>query len=548
MKRITALGSMVLLAAAPVPAPQSKPSIAFRDVAPASGMDFVLNHHPTPEKHLIETMPGGVAAFDYDADGRVDIFFTNGAAIPSLEKESPRYWNRLYRNLGQMKFRDVTESAGVHGAGYSMGAAAADYDNDGRVDLFVAGVRRNMLYRNKGDGTFEDATAGAGIRSDRWSVAAGWFDYNNDGLLDLFVVNYLEWSLSTNPFCGDESSGVRVYCHPRLFAVTPNTLYRNRGNGTFEDVSKEAGIGRHTGKGMSAAFGDYDEDGFLDVYVTNDHLPNFLFRNLGNGRFEETGIVSGAALLDSGTPVSSMGVDFRDYDNDGLPDLVMTALAGQTFPIFRNDGKGAFVDASHASGLAPLSLKYSGWGVGWIDFNNDGAKDIFTANSHVNDRVEFFEAAQYKQRNAVFVNTGAGEFQDASRDAGGDFQAARAHRGCAFADFNNDGRIDVAVSALGDRPELWENAGSGEGQWLRLKLTGARSNRDGIGARVRIGDQVNLMTTSVGYASSSYYGVHFGLGKLTRAEKIEVLWPSGIRQVLEDVAAGQVLEVREPAP
>ncbi|MBI1897430.1 MAG: CRTAC1 family protein [Acidobacteria bacterium] len=545
--RAAAAAGLFVITGISVLAPQSGPVISFRDVARASGLEFTLDNSPTPDKQLIETMPGGVVAFDYDADGQTDIFFTNGAAIPSLEKESPKYWNRLYRNLGGMKFRDVTGTAGLRGAGYSMAAAAADYDNDGRVDLFVAGVRRNLLYRNRGGGVFEDVTVKAGISSEYWSVAAGWFDFDNDGLLDLFVVNYLDWSLSNNPFCGDPVGKIRVYCHPRLFAGTPNTLYRNRGDGTFEDVSKVSGIGQHIGKGMSVGFADYDSDGFADVYVTNDHLPNFLFRNLGNGRFEETALLAGSALLDSGKPVSSMGVDFRDYDNDGLPDVLVTALSGETFPIFRNAGKSAFSDASYTAGLAPLSRKYSGWGVGFVDLDNDGSKDIFAANSHVNDRVELFEAARYKEHNAVFVNMPGGKFRDVSAAAGPDFRVARAHRGCAFADFNNDGRIDVVVSSLGEPAELWENITAGSNHWLRLKLTGTKSNRDGIGARVQIGNQVNLMTTAVGYASSSHYGVHFGLGKAAQAETVVVLWPGGIRQTLRNVAADQVLEVPEPA-
>src|SRR5579862_1678357 len=314
-------------------APASR--IQFRNVAGASGLEFVLENDPTPEKRLIETMPGGVAAFDYDGDGLTDIYFTNGASLPSLEKSSPKYWNRLYRNIGGMKFQDVTQRAGVAGAGYSMAAAAADYDNDGRVDLFVAGVRKNLLYRNRGDGTFEDVTEKAGIKSDQWSIGAAWLDYDNDGFLDLFVVNYVKWSLEFNVFCGDPERGIRSYCHPRLFDGTANTLYRNQGDGTFRDVSQETGIASYVGKGMAAVVADYDQDGFPDIFVTNDKMPNFLFHNRGNGKFEEVALDAGAAMLDSGAPISGMGADFRDYDNDGLPDIAVAALAGETFPLFR---------------------------------------------------------------------------------------------------------------------------------------------------------------------------------------------------------------------
>src|SRR5882672_2959063 len=306
------------------------PPIRFRNVAADSGIDFVLENSPTAEKQIVETMPGGVAVFDYDGDGLPDIFFANGADVPSLEKNVPKYRNRLFRNLGGMKFKDVTEEAGLAGAGYSIGAAAADFDNDGHVDLFVAGVRSNHLYRNLGNGKFADVTAKAGIGSAEWSITGGWFDYDNDGLLDLFVVNYVKWSPEIAPFCGDPVRKLRAYCHPRFFDGLANRLYHNRGDGTFEDVSEKSGIASQIGKGMSVAFADYDGDGLTDVFVTNDKLPNFLFHNLGNGKFAEVALEIGAALPDSGRNISGMGVDFRDYDNDGLPDIAFTALAGET--------------------------------------------------------------------------------------------------------------------------------------------------------------------------------------------------------------------------
>lgn len=524
-----------------VPAP-----IRFRNVAKSAAIDFILENNPTPQKHMIETMAGGVAAFDYNGDGRTDIFFTNGAAIPSLRKESPKYRNRLFRNDGGMKFTDVTEQAGLAGAGYSMGAAAADYDNDGKVDLFVAGVYQNLLYRNLGGGKFEDVTAKSGIKSDRWSVAAGWFDYDNDGLLDLFVVNYAKWTPSFDQFCGDATRNLRVYCHPKYFEPIPNQLYRNRGDGTFEDVSEKAGIGQFLGRGMSVAFADYDGDGFADIFVTNDNLPNFLFHNRGNGTFEEVALTAGVALLDHGKAVASMGADFRDYDNDGLPDIAVTALTGDTFPLFRNIGKGAFQDVTYSSRLGPQSIRWSGWGNGLFDFNNDAYKDLFTANSHVNDKIDLFEATPYKQPNRIFTNQGNGTFQDVSQDAGLGFDIARAHRGCAFADFNGDGKIDVVVSSLGEPAELWENVSPDANHWLIVKLVGTRSNRDGIGARIRIGNQWNHMTTAVSYASSSHFGVHFGLGTASQIDKIEIRWPSGTVQMLNSIKSDQVLEVREP--
>jgi enediyne biosynthesis protein E4 len=513
--------------------------IRFRNVAAEAGLRFTLENHGTPEKRLIETMAGGVAALDYNNDGRVDIFFTNGAAIPSLEKESSKYWNRLYRNDGGLKFTDVTETARVAGRGYSMGAAAGDFDNDGFTDLFVAGVNRNILYRNRGDGTFEDVTERAGIKSDYWSVAAGWFDYDNDGRLDLFIVNYLKWSAASEPLCLDPAGKLRVYCHPDRYDPLPNTLYRNRGDGSFEDVSVKSGIAAHAGKGMSVAFADYDGDGRMDSFVTNDTVPNFLFRNRGDGTFDETGLPAGVAVNDDGQAISSMGADFRDYDGDGLPDIIITALSGETFPVFRNQGKGFFRDATYPSRVGLLSYEQSGWSVALFDFNNDGWKDIFSANSHVSDHMD-----RYRQPNSVFANAGNGTFEEATS---GELLLARApHRGAAFADFNNDGRIDVVVSALGGPAELWKNESDEHNRWLVLQLEGRRSNRQALGARVRIGGRHNQATTSVGYASSSPASIHFGLGELETAHEIEIRWPSGAVQVLTKVPANQVLQVREP--
>jgi hypothetical protein len=537
---VACAGVAISLLAAAIAGRAAAPVIHFREVAAQAGISFVLENHPTPEKHLIETIPGGIAVFDYDGDGRPDIYFTNGADIPSLEKSAPKYWNRLYRNLGNWKFRDVTEEAGVGGAGYSMGAAAADYDNDGRTDLFVAGVNRNTLYHNLGNGRFEDVTERAGIKSGEWAVAAGWFDYDRDGKLDLWVVHYAKWSPSFDRYCGDVARGLRIYCHPKYFDGLANTLYRNRGDGTFEDVTARAGLAQYEGRGMSVAFADYDQDGFPDVFVTNDNMPNFLFHNKGDGTFEEVALAAGTSLRDDGKSISSMGVEFKDYDNDGLPDIVVTALAGETFPVFRNRGKGRFIDATYSSRLGTVSVRHSAWGLGMFDFNNDGWKDLFTANSHVNDRVEAFEAATYQEANSVFVNE-SGIFRDVSAEAG--LALVKAHRGAAFADFDGDGRIDAVVSALGEPAELWQNVTPEAGNWIILRLQGARDNRDGIGARIRIGNQVNEMTTVVGYASSADWGVHFGLGKLATIPKIEIRWPGGSLQTLTNVAANQVLAV-----
>jgi hypothetical protein len=518
------------------------PPIRFVEQAAAGQLDFVLENNPTEAKHMIETMAGGLAVFDYDGDGRPDIFFTNGAEVPSLKKGSPKYWNRLYHNEGGLKFRDVTERAGLAGNGYDMGVAVADFDNDGKPDLFVAGVNGSTLYHNLGNGRFEDVTAKAGIKNKGWAVAAGWVDFDKDGRLDLWVVHYTKWQLPDDRYCGDAQRAIRVYCHPKYFPGLPSTLYRNRGDGTFEDVTENAGLAQFAGRGMSVAFADYDHDGFADAFVTNDNMPNFLFHNKGNGTFEEVGLLTGTALRDNGKPVASMGVEFKDYNNDGQPDLIVTALAGETFPVFKNDGKGGFVDATYGSRLGAAAVKHSGCGLGLFDFNNDGWKDLFTANSHVNDRVEQFESYSYKETDSLFVNSG-GTFKDVSEEAG--LNLKKAHRGAAFADLDGDGRIDAVVTSLGEPTELWHNVSPASGHWIILRLQGVKSNRDGIGATIRIGNQFAEMTTTLGYASSSDCGVHFGLGNRAVVDKIEISWPSGIKQTLREVKADQVWRIRE---
>lgn len=520
--------------------------IRFRDVASEAGLDFVLESGPTPLKPMVEAVAGGVAAFDANGDGLTDIYFTNGADARSLRKSERRHWNRLYQNLGEMRFADITESAGVAGRGYSMGVAVGDYDNDGDPDLFVAGYRANILYRNDGRGRFSDVTSKAGIGSSGWAVAAGWFDYDRDGSLDLFVVNYLDWDPADERYCGDRDRGLRIYCSPAYWPGLPNTLYRNRGDGTFEDVSEASGLSRHVGKGMSVAFADFDLDGLVDAFVANDTEPDFLFRNLGNGTFEELGLLTGVALASDGAPISSMGVDFQDYDNDGLPDIHVTALNRQTFPLFRNVGDSLFEDATSLSGLHRLTISKSGWATKFEDFDNDGMKDLFITASHVNDLAEEFEDATYRQSNAVFKNSGDGTFEDVSDEAAVFPRAA--HRGAAFADFDGDGRVDVVVSAIGGAAELWRNLSPTENRWLGIRLIGTASNVDGIGARVQIGSQVLTASSSSGYASSSLAPLHFGLGPAPDLQFVRIDWPSGTQQTAKVKGLDQVMTVVEQAP
>ena len=532
--------------------------IRFRNEAAPAGLSFTLKNSASPRKYQVETMPGGVAVLDYNNDGWPDVYFVNGGELPSMKKSSPQYWNRLFQNNRDGSFTDVTAKAGVSGEGYGMGVAVSDYDNDGDQDIFVAGVNRNILFQNQGDGTFRDVTTSAGVegldpaRGKPWSVAAAWVDYDNDGKLDLFVANYCKWNTSIDPYCGDPRPGYRTYCFPAKYEGLPNQLFHNRGDGTFADVSQSSGIAQHIGKGMGLAVADFNDDGFTDIFVANDTVANFLFQNDGRGAFQEVALQTGVAVNESGAAVSSMGVDFRDYDNDGRPDLMVTALEGETFPVFRNLGKGFFSDETFPSGLGVGTLKRSGWGLGMFDFNNDGFKDLFTVNAHVNDNIELYNEQTYRQSNAIFANLGNGAFQDVSSQAGADFQARRAHRGCAFADFNNDGKLDVVTTSLNEPAELFRNESPGQGHYLTLVLIGTRSNRDGLGAKIKLtassgAVQFNHATTSVGYASSSDRRVHFGLADDKLVRTLEIRWPSGMIQVLKDVRADQVLTIKESA-
>lgn len=518
------------------------PAVSFDDISTRSGLDAILRNSATPEKHQIETMPGGVAAFDFDGDGLVDIFLTNGARQPDLTKPDASWWNRLYRNRGNGRFEDVTAKSGLRGEGFSMGAAAGDFDNDGHPDLFVAGVRRNFLYRNRGDGTFEDVTAKAGIHGEPWSVAAGWFDYDGDGRLDLFVVNYVAWDPAHEQVCIDSRSGERAHCHPKFYTGLPNTLYHNNGDGTFTDVSDASGIRAHVGKGMSAAFADYDGDGRIDIFVTNDTEPNFLFHNDGGGRFTETAVRAGVAFNDDGRAVSSMGVDFRDVDGDGRPDLFFTAVANETYPLYRNLGKGLFADITYRSRVGAATAKTTGWSAGIFDFDNDGRKDLFCANGDLNENAEALAQRPSRQANLVLVQRAGTVF-----DAFPVGVAAR-YRGAAFADFDNDGRVDAVVTRLGERPLLLRNTSGGGNHWLGIQLEGVRANRDGIGALVKVTadgvEQWNQVTSAVGYASSSELRVHFGLGASRRAA-VEVRWPGGAVQQVGDVDADRYVRVKE---
>jgi hypothetical protein len=516
-------------------------------------LPFHLESDESPTaRNAPETMAGGVAVFDYNGDGKPDIFFANGADLETMQKSSPKYFNRLLRNNGDGSFTDVTAQAGLTGTGFGVGVAIGDYDNDGHPDIFVAGVHGNTLYHNNGNGTFTDVTVKAGLDKSvdpeygpLWAVAAAWVDVNNDGLLDLFVVNYLQWSWSDKPLCVADT--VPEYCNPLFYKGLPNQLFINQGNGTFKDVSKEWGLRDHIGKGMGVGVADYDLDGKPDFLVTNDGEYNFLFHNLGN-KLDEVAFDTNVALPEEGTLVSGMGLDFRDFNNDGYPDIAYVALNKQAFPIYKNSTNGSFVDVTASSGILAPSLGMSGFGAAFYDFDNDGWKDLFVSRGHVS--ATHPPGANVRQPNTVFRNLGAsGKFQALTEEAGFTDATAARHRGCAFGDFDGDGRIDAVVTSLDHDAELWMNRSPGPNHWLEVALKGVKSNRDGIGARIMVatasGKQYNHQTSSVCYASSSLGPVHFGLGKDGVATTVEITWPSGIVQTLHNVAADHIVKAVE---
>ncbi len=535
--------------------------IQFENVIEQSKIKFKLKNSVSPQRYTFETMAGGVAVFDYNNDGLLDIFFTNGAAIPSLEKTDASYSNRLFRNNGDGTFTDVTEKAGLQGIDYSMGVAAGDYDNDGFVDLYVAGFKRNQLFHNNGDGTFTDVTEKAGVGGfvpklgKAWSVGAGWFDYNNDGRLDLFVVNYLNYSIKSAVPCVQQ--GLPAYCSPVDFLGTPNILYRNNGDGTFTDVSEQSHISQYVGKGMGVAFADYDNDGFADIFVSNDTFENYLLHNNRDGTFTNVAVLAGVAYNAFGKAIAGMGAEFGDIDNDGKPDIFETAMFGEGFPLYKNLGDGQFQDVSGGAGLSALTSNATAWGVGIFDFDNDGYKDLFTANADILDNAMDIAHRPYPLPNRVFRNKGNLTFEDVSHKAGTSFSVPAAHRGAAFGDLNNDGKIDAVVTVLNGPPEIWMNRsgaqdGSKQNHWIILKLVGVQSSRDGLGTKVKVttsaGSQYNQATTAGSYNSSNDKRVHFGLGAAAVIDSIELSWPSGIKQVLKNIKADQILSVTESAP
>jgi hypothetical protein len=544
------------LAFLPVSPLRSGSQEAFSDFTKSSGVFFHLENSATTQKYLPETMCGGVAVFDYDNDGRLDIFFTNGARIDDPMsagrvpgKDGPRYWNRLFHQNADGTFSDVTEKAGLAGVGYSMGVAVGDYDNDGFEDLYVTGLDRAILYHNNGDGTFTDVTANSGTSTTGWSTSAGFFDYDNDGKLDLFVDRYIDWSFEGNRWCGSSLS--RYYCHPLLYPGVTSVLYHNNGDGTFTDVSQKSGIAKLVGRGLGVAFADYDNDGWTDIYVANDSMQSFLYHNNGDGTFTERGIAAGVAYTEDGDAFAGMGIDFADYNNDGLPDLVVTDLAKQEYMLFRNLGDGMFASDTGRSGLARASHVYTGWGIKWIDVDNDGWKDLYVAQGHTDD--EMYGSSQiltYRQK-PLLLKSDKGHLSPWPGDPGKVFASAWVGRGTAVGDLDNDGAIDVVTSNIGQNAYVLHNNAGKRNHWIGINPRGTRSNRDGIGCRIKIVGasgmiQYYTVNTAGSYLSASDRRVLAGLGADEKVKLIEARWPSGAVQRIENVKGGQWLNLIEP--
>jgi enediyne biosynthesis protein E4 len=528
----------------------------FVDITAAAGVRFQHIATHTSKKYLIETMGSGVALFDYDNDGRLDIFLVNGAPLTDPtpkgtipQKPGPKYWNRLFHQKSDGTFEDVTEKAGLQGVGYGMGVAVGDYDNDGYEDLFVTAYGGNKLYHNNGDGTFRDVTEQAGVGGSGWSTSAAWVDLDNDGRLDLVVLRYVQWDFD-DLWCGEHKEGYRAFCHPDVFQAIPPLVYHNDGNGRFTEVGKKLGLAV-PGKSLGIAIADYDLDGHIDVVVANDSMPEFLYHNKGDGTFEERGLLSQVAVDEDGRTYAGMGVDFADFNNDGLPDIVVDDLANQMYALYQNAGDSTFNYITKTSGMGRMSMLHSGWGLRFLDYDNDGWKDLLIAQGHDLDTVELTNPQlHYREPMLLARNTGRG-FVDVSAESGSVFREAWVGRGLATGDIDNDGRIDAVVSTNDGPAYVVHNETKTANHWLILKLVGHTSNRDAIGALVKVvtsqGPQYTTVTTASSYLSSSDKRVHFGLGTDAAAQTVEIHWPSGIQQVLKNVHGDQILLVEEPA-
>jgi hypothetical protein len=524
--------------------------VQFASVAAEAGINFKHENGASPAKYMPETMAAGAVIFDYDNDGWQDVFFVNGGSFANKQTAASAK-HRLYRNNRNGKFIDVTSTSGIEISGFGMGACSADYDNDGWADLYITSFGGNRLYRNTGAGRFEDVTekAGVGTGPKVWSASCAFGDIDNDGSVDLFVTNYVDFSPSNNKYC-NYSGDVRVYCHPNVYNGVPDILYRNNGNGTFTDVGQKAGIHRSDGKGLGVVFGDYDNDGWIDIYVANDSVPNFLFHNKGGGVFEEVGLRAGVAVGSDGQPLAGMGTDMGDINGDGLLDIFVTNLDRQTHNLYRNLGKGLFADVTFESGVAEATLPFVGFGTAFFDYDNDTDLDLAIANGDVIDNVSLFrDSTSYEQRNLLLQNNGAGKFKDVGPISGPGFALKKPSRALAVGDLDNDGDLDVVIANVGQTADVLRNDGGNRSNSLLIRTTGSKSNRDGIGARLKlsVGGKVLVGEVKAGssYLAQNDLRVHFGLDQATRADRLEIRWPSGVVDMFENVEANQILTVVE---
>ncbi len=538
------------------PSANQTPETKFSDVTIKSGINFEYQSSHTSKHFLLETMGSGVALFDYDNDGRLDIFIVNGAPLDDSmskgtmpHKTNSKYWNRLYHQKSDGTFEDVTEVAGLQGEGYGMGVAVGDYDNDGFEDLYVTAYGGNKLYHNNGNGTFTDVSQTAGVIGGGWSTSAAWVDLDQDGLLDLVVLRYLQWDFD-DIWCGEHKKDHRAYCHPDIFKSIAPLIYHNDGKGHFTEVAANIGLST-PGKGLGLAIADYDRDGKIDLFIANDSMAEFLYHNRGNGTFDEVGLISEVAVDGEGHTYAGMGTDFADYNNDGLPDLIVSDLANQTYALYQNNGNGNFTYSTQSSGLGRITLLHSGWGLRFFDFDNDGWKDLIIAQGHDLETIEMTSPnLRYREPLLLLRNTG-NNFVDVSASAGSVFQQTWVGRGLATGDIDNDGKIDFIVTDNGGPIHLLHNETSTQNHWLLLNLIGHKSNRDGIGAEVKVitatRSQVATVSTSSSYLSASDKRLHFGLAHDTVAKTIEIRWPSGITQTLTGVLADRIVSIDEPS-
>jgi len=546
------LGSTVTLSQLPA-WPATDKSVAFVDIAQSAGITFKHENAASTEKFLIETMGAGCGWIDYDQDGLLDLYLVNSAATRAYKPAHPLR-SALYRNHGDGTFTDITERAGVGAEGlFGMGVAIGDYDNDGFPDLFVLGYGRCILYHNSGDGTFTDVTIRARVENaGRWASSAAWFDYDNDGRLDLVIANYVDWSPERNFYCGDRGPGMRSYCHPDDFHPEAPTLYHNNGDGTFTDVTERSGLALKPGNGLGVVTFDYDNDGWQDIFIANDHLPNSLFHNNRNGTFAEVGYLAGVAVSGDGQFEAGMGTDAADMTGNGRMDLIVTHLDMQLARFYQNLGDGSFDDATFRSKLSYATFHMSGFGTRFFDYDNDGNRDLFIANGHVLDNIQRYHSeVAYAEPKLMFHNNGRGVFEDVSEQLGADFVVPRVSRGAAIGDFDNDGDLDILVSNNGQAPQLLRNDGGNANHWLEILLIGTKSNRDGVGARVKLvsGDLIlhDQRKGGMSYQSAQDPRLHFGLGRHTKVDSVEIVWPSAMVTRLENIKADQILAIKEGA-